>query len=617
MKSITKLLLVGVVLCSIVSCQRQATESSPDISPTSLPFQTVSLDNMDAFEPQAGNWSLAAKVWSDYQIAQDIQTEVGTGVLINQNTKDKKDDLRTTFEHGDIELDLEFMMPKGSNSGIYLQGRYEIQLLDSWGIASPTHGDCGGIYQRWDDTKPEGQKGYEGVPPRQNASLAPGLWQHLYIKFKAPRFDDNGKKIQDAVVEKVVLNNVTIHENVTLNGMTRGHFFEKEAALGPIIIQGDHGAVAFRNIKYKKYTLEQVALKQLEFKYYEIETDVLPDFDTLSAIKSGAVNGFYIDSITEKNKHFAIQFKGKIDIPKDGEYIFHTISNDGSKLYIDGDLVVSNDFKHDMKRESGLIYLTAGEHDIQVDYFELVWGYGLRILYEGPEIEYQELASPIYKPNPWDPSEIIAINPKDEPEMLRCFINYNGKKRTHAIAVGHPKGIHYSLDLTQGTLLHSWKGDYADVTGMWHERGESQLLIPLEVAAQGSDGFLINVLADANAPWSSEQPPLFKSKGYTMNEAEEPIFKYILGDATVLDHLTPNEDGSQLIRQISASNASDNLYCRIGHGDYIAQLRDNFYSIGGKFYITIQEGEPIIRQSAGSDELLFQLKNPVKYSILW
>src|SRR3990170_6408673 len=104
---------------------------------------------------------------------------------------------------------------------IYLQGRYEVQLMDSWRMSNPKFDANGGIYERWDESKPEGQKGFEGHAPRQNVSRAPGLWQHLKISFRAPRFDANGKKIENAKFLLVELNNILVHENVELSGPTR------------------------------------------------------------------------------------------------------------------------------------------------------------------------------------------------------------------------------------------------------------------------------------------------------------------------------------------------------------------------------------------------------------
>jgi hypothetical protein len=99
----------------------------------------------------------------------------------------------------------------------------------------------------------KGMEGYEGYAPRQNASRAPGLWQHLKIFFQAPRFDAAGKKIENAKMLRVELNGVTLHENVELLGPTRGGMENNEVASGPLRIQGDHGAVAFRNIKVTNY----------------------------------------------------------------------------------------------------------------------------------------------------------------------------------------------------------------------------------------------------------------------------------------------------------------------------------------------------------------------------
>jgi hypothetical protein len=103
---------------------------------------------------------------------------------------------------------MDFMLTKGSNSGIYLQGNYEVQLFDSWGKKSAKYNDNGGIYERWNDSKPEGEKGYEGYAPRFNVAKAPGLWQNIKISYQAPRFDANGKKTSNAVFLSIILNGV-------------------------------------------------------------------------------------------------------------------------------------------------------------------------------------------------------------------------------------------------------------------------------------------------------------------------------------------------------------------------------------------------------------------------
>jgi hypothetical protein len=159
--------------------------------------------------------------------------------------------LLSRHEHGDCEAHVEFVIPQGSNSGVYFQGRYEIQVLDSWGKPAERlgHGDCGGIYQRWDpNRKPPG---YEGHPPRVNASRPPGEWQTFDVIFRAPRFDADGKKVANARFVKVVHNGKLIHENVEVTGPTRAAAFGDEKPTGPIMLQGDHGPVAYRNVWLK------------------------------------------------------------------------------------------------------------------------------------------------------------------------------------------------------------------------------------------------------------------------------------------------------------------------------------------------------------------------------
>jgi len=211
-------------------------------------YNQVSLADMSAFKTPPANWSIAGSVKGNFD--KPFERQAGQGILVNEPGDKKNEDIFTNFEHGDINLDVDFMMPPGSNSGIYLQGRYEIQLLDSWGKDVLTSQDLGSIYERWDEKRPNGDFGYQGIAPRVNVSRAPGLWQNIKISFLAPKFDESGKKIANARVIKIVLNGVIIIENAELTGPTRGSAFPQEAPMGPLRLQGDHGAVAFRNIKY-------------------------------------------------------------------------------------------------------------------------------------------------------------------------------------------------------------------------------------------------------------------------------------------------------------------------------------------------------------------------------
>jgi hypothetical protein len=200
-----------------------------------------------------GAWSVVADVSLDAANPKAFTAKPGEGVMLSSATG-KSANLTSKAEHGDAKIHVEFNVPKGSNSGIYIQGRYEIQVFDSHGKPEIAEHDCGAIYQRWDPSRGKGNEGYEGHTPKENASKPAGEWQTFDIVFSAPKFDAEGKKVADAVFIKVTHNGKVIHERVSMTGPTRGSKFAEEAPMGPIVIQGDHGPVAYRNLKITPLT---------------------------------------------------------------------------------------------------------------------------------------------------------------------------------------------------------------------------------------------------------------------------------------------------------------------------------------------------------------------------
>jgi hypothetical protein len=143
-------------------------------------------------------------------------------------------------EFGDCTIHIEFRTPymptarsqARGNSGIYLASRYEVQMLDSFGLTGENN-ECGGIYTV--------------AKPQTNMCLPPLSWQTYDIEFKTPRFDDKGMKTEDAEIT-VNHNGVLIHDGVKVSGPTRAAPLSKEGPTGPIYLQ-DHGTpVRYRNI---------------------------------------------------------------------------------------------------------------------------------------------------------------------------------------------------------------------------------------------------------------------------------------------------------------------------------------------------------------------------------
>jgi hypothetical protein len=213
-------------------------------------FSAISLTNLDAFQQPGKNWIISSDALADFTKKGDIQSISGTGAVVNNVSPGNRTHLITKQSFGDLVLELDFMMSKNSNSGVYLQGRYEVQLFDSWTKLKPSFDDCGGIYQRWDDSRGKNNEGFEGIAPLMNVAKAPGLWQHLKIIFRAPKFDEKGNKISNAVFEQVYLNGTLVQTQVSVTGPTRSSLLEDEQPTGPLMLQGDHGNIAFRNIRF-------------------------------------------------------------------------------------------------------------------------------------------------------------------------------------------------------------------------------------------------------------------------------------------------------------------------------------------------------------------------------
>jgi hypothetical protein len=176
-------------------------------------------------------WTVGtAKLKADNPAA--IEVTPGGHELINAASHSC--DIYTAAKFGDVAVEIDILVPKGSNSGVYLMGEYEIQVLDSFGKKNVGPGDMGGVYHT--------------AAPKVNASKAPGEWQKLTVDFRAPKFDAQGKKTANARMVKITLNDQLIHENVDVPAPTGGQL-GPETATGPLMLQGDHGPVSFRNIK--------------------------------------------------------------------------------------------------------------------------------------------------------------------------------------------------------------------------------------------------------------------------------------------------------------------------------------------------------------------------------
>jgi hypothetical protein len=188
-------------------------------------------------QEHAGSWKVVGHVALDPSDNKKLLAEGKKGVLLRSADVDHGCDIYSDKQFGDCKVHAEFMIPKGSNSGLYLMGRYEVQIFDSFGKPDDQlkATDCGAIYNV--------------AAPTTNAEKSPGEWQSYDIIFRAPRFDAAGNKTENARFVNVTLNKTQIQKDVEVKGPTGGQIDKQEKPTGPIMLQGNHGIVAFRTIR--------------------------------------------------------------------------------------------------------------------------------------------------------------------------------------------------------------------------------------------------------------------------------------------------------------------------------------------------------------------------------
>jgi hypothetical protein len=201
------------------------------------PFNGKDLSGWEMKEPKdRSHWKVGlaavnSQKTNEFVLADKPEGEPGHLV----NVQGHGVDIYTKEHWGDATIEVEVLIPRGSNSGIYVMGEYEVQVFDSFGKEKLSQSDIGALYS--------------AAAPKVNAIKKPGEWNQFVIEFQAPRFDDEGKKTANAKFVKVVLNGQTLHENIEMKGPTPTGVSGKEAPTGPLMFQGDHGPVAYRNLR--------------------------------------------------------------------------------------------------------------------------------------------------------------------------------------------------------------------------------------------------------------------------------------------------------------------------------------------------------------------------------
>lgn len=225
----------------------------------------------------------------------------------------------------------------------------------------------------------------------------------------ADAFNMNGGRIVITFSEKVDKNTATeashyqVEPRVKIRSASLGKDGRTVGLRTSRLKKGKTYSLAVKGVK-DRATAENTASDSTEFtcrqrkpglvrSYYEGKWQQIPDFDSLEPVKKEVVKEIGAIGPRSKN-HFALRFRGQLRVPYSGKYTFNLSSDDGSRLYIDGELVVDNGGVHATREKSGTTTLDSGLHSITVSYFEVTGGQDLKLKWSGPGLDRQEL--------PWD-----------------------------------------------------------------------------------------------------------------------------------------------------------------------------------------------------------------------
>lgn len=455
--------------------------------------------------------------------------------------------------------------------------------------------------------------GYALDLTKNRAAKAPGLWQTVAVTYQA------GGSKKPATLVKYTLNGIIINEGETLPLQAAG--------TGQTVqLMAKNGVVAIRNVGIRALANRSVASWDgpLTYKLYKEAIETREGLASKTPIKTDTVSRVSYDVAYGQSGNFTMIFDGKLNVPAAGDYQFDMHMGGFGGLWIDGKQLVAMDRRYLGTPEIRMVPLTAGRHDVQV-MFSRSWprpGLGLFISQAGtrPQALQADGSLPEFAP-----VGQVLIEPDAKPTLIRSFIQMPGEitKRTHALSVGSRTGMHYAVDLDQMALLMAWKGDFADATELWYERGEPQLLKPNGTTVYPAPRTALAVLSNATTAWpDSVGENVLQYKGISLDKDGSPSVDYTMNGTTIRDQIRPTETALSRTFTLGGTAPAGQLYCRLAGGKSLEEIAKGLYAVDDRsYYVRFDPKAPVsVRQSGGRQELIMPiyLKNgaaTVQYSL--
>ncbi len=367
-------------------------------------------------------------------------------------------------------------------------------------------------------------------------------------------------------------------------------------------------------------------LSELTFTLFKGSWKKIPDWNKIEPSGTDHVpSGKFDLSCTKEKDSFGIVFRGNIEAPESGDYVFTVSSDDGSRLLIDRKIVIDHDGIHGDSPKSGKIKLDKGSHHIEVQYFEGSGGESLYVGWKTPGSKKETPLSVNRRPSGGNSPSGQLLVAEEEARIYRNFIQGAGSR---AIGVGYPGGLNLAYDANNMRIAMLWLGDFIDAKRHWNGRGQGYQPPAGESVINGPPGVPFAAISNANESWpdsfirkdNAQLPPIqggYIFKGYKLTGEERiPTFRYTFGTLSVED--MPSPEGSYDSSDVAFKRSIrikgkpvKNLYFRAAVGQSIELTDNNTYLIDDSTALTFKsDGKPVIREIGGKKELLI----PIQFS---
>lgn len=278
-----------------------------------------------------------------------------------------------------------------------------------------------------------------------------------------------------------------------------------------------------------RVTKDVSGLRDVRYAFYDGMAKKMPEFEELTPDQEGtAPGGRLIDMAPFRGKgDFSVRFKGTLIVPEDGDYTFYQQSDGGSRVSVDGKMLINRGMKAgDAAAEvfSKTVNLTKGEHQLTYDYYDFDKDEQVLLAWEGPGVPKTFIS----RQRKIDVSEPIVLEVKDMARVDRVVLPDAPPK---SVAVGLPSGVHYVVDPLSGRILYTWEGRYLDVA-------------PDRVHRGGRECFVLGERVPADVYLADPEGAVPKDlafRGYTRKPGEAPAFLYELGDRELTLEVEPAE----------------------------------------------------------------------------